>query len=158
MITLLFGQEREKVLAAFAIYESEKNYQLDVPRTIYGMNFSHEYQTLFDPVISELLHSDHYLFYADNYSLFMQDCFDYYGKRIKKYEKLVKKQNIFLVLMGRSARKNVDFYVSCPLFTDFNSTIRRKMTAKIECKKVNGHIVGDYVLLRTNEKSRIVLD
>jgi hypothetical protein len=74
MITLLYGLEREKVLAALAAYESEKNYQLDIPRIIYGVNFSTEYQTLFDPVKIDDL------FYADHYSLFVHNCLDYYEK------------------------------------------------------------------------------
>jgi len=156
MITLFYGSEREKVLAAFAAYESEKNYQLDVPRTIYGVNFSHEYQTLFDPVkIYDLI-------YADHYSLFMQDCLNYYGNQTKDkdWDKKEKESN-FLLIIKRSIRLHgldVDFYISSPFFSDFNSAIKKYMTAKIECKKVNGHTVGDYVLLRTNEKSQIVLD
>ena len=158
MITVFYGPEREKILAAFAVYESEKNYQLDIPRIIYGMNFSAEYQTLFDPVrIPDLLNSDHY-------SLFMQDCFDYYGNQTKKtwgdkyWGNRDQKESIFMLLMRRSVRKDVDFYISCPLLSDFSSVIRKYMIAKIECKNMNGHTVGDYSLLRTGEKSQIVLD
>jgi hypothetical protein len=121
---------------------------LDIPRIIYGVNFSTEYQTLFDPVKIDDL------FYADHYSLFVHNCLDYYEK--DKYWD--RKENNFLLLVKRSIRKDVDIYISSLLFSDFSLAIKKYMVAKIECKKVNGHTVGDYVLLRTNEKSRIVLD
>lgn len=152
MITALYGQEREKVLAAFAVYESEKNYQLDAPRIIYGINFSHEYQTLFDPVKIQDL------FYADHYSLFMNDCLDYYGKQAKKDRNQEKKENNFLLLVKRSMRRDTDIYISSSSFSDFGSVIKKYMIAKIECKYVDGHTVGNYLLLRTGEKSQMILD
>jgi len=152
MITLLYGSEREKVLAAFSIYESEKNYQIDVPRIIYGINFSHEYQTLFDPV------KIHDLFYADHYSLFMHDCLDYYGKQTKKDRIQEKKEHNFLLLVKRSMRRDTDIYISSSSFSDFGLAIKKYMIAKIECKNINGHTVGDYLLLRTGEKNRMILD
>jgi len=161
MITVFYGPEREKVLAAFAVYESEKNYQLDIPRTIYGMNFSAEYQTLFDPIrISDLCWSMLGVS-PDHYSLFMQDCFDYYGNQTTKkqhWNSWDKKEGNFMLLARRSMRKDVDFYISCPLFSDFSSAIKKYMIAKIECKNERGHVVGNYSLLRTGEKSQIVLD
>jgi len=152
MITLFYGSEREKVLAAFATYESEKNYQLEIPRIIYGINFSMEYQTLFDPAkISDLLNSDHY-------SLFMNDCLDYYGKQSPNKWYGDKRESNFLLLMRRSIRRDVDFYISSEKSSDFCSEIKKYTVAKIECNRDKGHTVGNYVLLRSGEKSQIVLD
>jgi hypothetical protein len=151
MITLFYGPERENVLSVFAEYESNKNYQLDVPRTIYGINFSEKYQTLFDPVkITDLINFDHY-------SLFMHDCLDYYGNQTKK-DFWDKKKGSFLMLVRRSVKRDSDIYLSSEKDDDISSSIRKYATAKIECKNDKGHVVGDYVLLRTGEKNRIVLD